>query len=241
MLKKSHMKSHQKMLLGAILVLFGSSTSLNAQILPGVYMVNDQNITHELKITDNYLVYSTYKKSPAEFIKNIGGFYTIMDNTIKVDLEFNSNFENDAKKKMAFPFKIKENGLQLSGKSELNFHKIASKTQDLDGLWLFATRGPDTGQERRGNENPRKTLKFLQDGRFQWIAYQTETMRFSGSGGGSFTSTNGIYTEHIEYFSRDNDRVGASLEFNYEIKGNDWHHTGKNSKGEPMYEIWAKR
>lgn len=240
-LKKSHMKYHQKLLLGTVLIFFSSIASLRAQISPGVYLANDQNTTHELKITDNYLVYSTYKKSPAEFISSIGGFYAVMDNTIKTNLEFNSNFENDGKNEFVVPFKIIENGLQLSGESELNFHKLASKNQDLDGQWLFATRGPDTGQERRGDENPRKTLKFLKDGRFQWIAYQTETMRFSGTGGGSFTSTNGVYTENIEYFSRDNGRVGSSLEFNYELKDKDWHHTGKNSKGEPMYEIWAPR
>jgi len=79
------------------------------------------------------------------------------------------------------------------------------------------------------------------DGRFQWIAYHTETFKFSGTGGGSYTSKDGIYTENIEFFSRDNARVGASLKFGYEINGNDWHHTGKNSKGEPMYEIWQKR
>jgi hypothetical protein len=66
-------------------------------------------------------------------------------------------------------------------------------------------------------------------------------MKFSGTGGGSFTSENGKYVESIEFFSRDNTRVGAVLEFKYELKGDDWHHTGLNSKGEPMYEIWAKR
>ena len=39
----------------------------------------------------------------------------------------------------------------------------------------------------------------------------------------------------------DDSRVGAKLVFAYGIKEGYWHHTGKNSKGEPMYEIWAKR
>ncbi|MGB3144525.1 MAG: hypothetical protein WBB24_10480, partial [Maribacter sp.] len=111
----------------------------------------------------------------------------------------------------------------------------------LDSAWLFATRGPDTGQDRRGEESARKTLKFLKDGTFQWIAYDTDTMKFSGTGGGNFTSSNGVYTENIEFFSRDNARVGASLKFNYELKDDDWYHTGKNSKGEPMFEIWSRR
>lgn len=111
----------------------------------------------------------------------------------------------------------------------------------MDGTWLFATRGPDEGQERRGEKSSRKTLKFLKDGTFQWIAYDTDSFRFSGTGGGSYKANDGSYTEQIEFFSRDSSRVGATLEFNYELKETDWHHTGENSKGEPMYEIWAKR
>ena len=120
-----------------------------------------------------------------------------------LDLEFNSNFENDGKKEMVFPFKITANDLQLSVESDLNFRKLESKSQDLDGQLLFATRGPDTGQERRGDENPRKTLKFLIDGRFQWIAYQTETMRFSGTGGGMFYLNKwGVYRKYRVFLPR---------------------------------------
>lgn len=131
--------------------------------------------------------------------------------------------------------------ITLPTKGQLQFVKLPELTQDLDGAWLFATRGPDTGQERRGDENARKTLKFLMDGRFQWIAYNIDSFKFSGTGGGSYTGMDGNYTEQIEFFSRDNERVGANLDFDYERKGDDWHHTGKNSKGEPLYEIWQIR
>jgi hypothetical protein len=106
---------------------------------------------------------------------------------------------------------------------------------------MFATRGPDTGQERRGDSQPRKTLKFLSEGYFQWIAYNVETMSFSGTGGGRYAADQGVYTEVIEFFSRDDSRVGAELSFEFERKGADWHHKGNNSKGEPMYEIWSVR
>jgi hypothetical protein len=66
-------------------------------------------------------------------------------------------------------------------------------------------------------------------------------MSFSGTGGGRNTAKDGNYTETITYFSRDNSRVGAMLDFKYEMLGNDWHHTGLNSRGEPMFEIWARR
>ncbi len=198
-------------------------------------------ITYELKLSDNYFILSTYKSSPAEFLQTIGGFYEAENGTISVDLEFNSDYTKDSISTVEILYKLSDDLLIFNLSDNIVFRAQESFEQDLDGAWLFATRGPDTGQDRRGEESARKTLKFLMGGRFQWIAYHTETMKFSGTGGGSFTSENGKYVESIDFFSRDNSRVGAELGFDYEVKGDDWHHTGLNSKGKAMYEIWAKR
>lgn len=216
-----------------------------AQIPSGVYTTDVDNVRHEIKINDGYFIYSEYKSSPAEFIRTLGGFAQV-ENTLGgeklvVLLEFNSQYEQDSVRQLSIPVSMKDETLHLDWFAKLQLTPIKKTAQDLDGEWLFATRGPDKGQERRGEANTRKTLKYLQDGRFQWVAYDTNDMKFSGTGGGNYSAINGIYEEQIEYFSRDNSRVGASLEFNYEVKRNDWHHTGKSSKGEPMYEIWSRR
>ncbi|MEM7381363.1 MAG: hypothetical protein AAF361_09235 [Bacteroidota bacterium] len=213
-----------------------------AQINPGIYVaekkVDGATTIMELKVTDNYLIHNVYESSPAKFIKTIGGYYTLEGEKIKVALEFNSNYEADNIRQADLSFKNADDDLVIEG---LTYVKQPSLKQDLDGQWLFGTRGPDTGQERRDDSKPRKTLKFLLDGHFQWIAYHTETFKFSGTGGGAFTSDQGKYVENIGFFSRDDSRVGAKLSFDYELEGKDWHHMGKNSKGEPMYEIWARR
>ena len=220
-------------------------TNINAQISPGIYHARENldslSLTHELKIDDNYFVHTIYSKSPAGFVKSLGGFYTLDDKVINVKLEFNSNYEEDTVTSINIPVVLVEEGLVLDGNDDLVFKKDPDFKQPLDGKWLFASRGPDEGQERRGESNARKTMKFLMDGHFQWIAYHTETFKFSGTGGGTYTAKDGVYTENIQFFSRDNSRVGAQLNFTYDIKGNDWHHKGKNSKGKPMYEIWAAR
>ena len=90
-------------------------------------------------------------------------------------------------------------------------------------------------------DRSRKTMKILSGTRFQWIAYDTESKEFKGTGGGTYTTTNGKYTEKIEFFSRDISRVGASLEFDFELKLGDWVHSGKTSKGDPLYEFWSLR
>lgn len=222
-------------------LLFGSSVALTAQIEPGVYISDVDDVRHELKISEDYFIHSEYGTSPPKFIKTVGGFHTLGDDLLKVDLEFNSDHDEDGLTNLAIPIRVSGKKLVFPMDGELEFVKQESLEQALDGAWLFATRGPDKGQERRGDENPRKTLKWLQDGRFQWVAYNTDTFEFSGTGGGSFTSEDGKYIENIDFFSRDDSRTGATLEFDYELKNDDWHHSGKNSKGEPLYEIWARR
>lgn len=229
-----------------ICLMVGSSPFVNAQIQTGVYISDADNIRRELKIDDDYMIYTEYRQSPAKFIKTFGGFSRFEEaegKRLVVALEFNSNYEKDSLRMLSIPIEIDGKNLILDWTSKMTFTPlpIPKKMQDLRGAWLFATRGPDEGQERRGEENPRKTLKFLQDGRFQWIAYNTETFEFFGTGGGSFSSEDGEYVENIDFFSKDDSRVGATLEFDYKIKDGDWHHTGKNSKGEPLYEIWTLR
>jgi hypothetical protein len=220
-------------------------SGLHGQIAQGVYVAQENTADglrqHEIKTADGYLVYTVYMNSPPDFIKTFGGHYSIDNTGLHLEMEFNSQFEKDSLKTLDLPLQIEHNKLLWGEGGGLQFTAVESNTQPLDGLWLFAARGPDTGQERRGEHNSRKTLKVLIDGHFQWIAYDTADMSFSGTGGGRYEARNGSYIEHIGYFSRDNSRVGATLDFNFELEGSDWHHRGTNSRGEPMYEIWAKR
>ena len=87
---------------------------------------------------------------------------------------------------------------------------------------------------------PRKTIKWLSGTRFQWAAFNPQTKQFFGTGGGTYTLQNGKYTEHIEFFSRNADRVGTQVTFDYEVKNGDWHHRGLSTAGNKIYEIWAR-
>ncbi|SHJ67616.1 hypothetical protein [Maribacter aquivivus] len=244
-MKKIHTKSKYI----SVFLFFAINLVIYGQIPPGIYTDTIENnglkTVHQVKINDDFFIYNEYEIEPAKFIKTVGGFIQIENtssNTLLVVLlEFNSDFENDALRQLSIPIEMDGEKLKMNWFQQLTLAPIFPATQDLDGAWLFATRGPDTGQKRRGEENTRKTLKLLMDNTFQWIAYDTESFKFSGTGGGTYSAENGIYKEQIEFFSKDNSRVGAQLEFNYKLEGDDWHHTGKNSKGEPMYEIWSKR
>lgn len=216
-----------------------------AQIPANVYHFEEKNedgpLHHELKLDADYYVHTIYKESPAEFVKTMGGYYSTSGNNLMVDLEFNSNHKEDKITRINVPFRLEKGNLILLGNQPMTFTPSKLGGQDLDGKWLMTGRVTEQGEQRRDTSRPRKTMKYLLNGHFQWIAYNTETFDFFGSGGGTYKATNGQYIENIDYFSRDNSRVGAALSFNYELNGRDWHHTGKSSKGDPLNEIWTKR
>jgi len=102
-----------------ILLLFSVFYLVNmqAQISPGVYhaqdSVNGLNLTHELKIDNTYFIHTIYTKSPAGFVKTIGGFYKFENDVLAVKLEFNSNYEEDTATSVELPVEIVEGGLEL--------------------------------------------------------------------------------------------------------------------------------
>jgi hypothetical protein len=110
---------------------------------------------------------------------------------------------------------------------------------NLAGVWRITGRMVD-GKLNAIQRRDRKTLKLLSATRFQWMAINPATKEFFGTGGGIYTFKDGKYTEHIEFFSRDNSRVGASLTFDGAVKHGVWNHSGKSSKGDPINEIWTK-
>lgn len=228
-----------------VLLFIASCHGIKAQLAPNVYQYVDKGgknpEVYQLMIDDKYAILSVYKTSPPEFVKTLGGYYDIGNDALEIKLEFNTNFVNDSLTFINIPFSKKKNGIQLGLDGEKDFKATPKVKQELDGEWLFASRIADSDKSRRDSSNPRKTLKFLLDGHFQWIAYNTETFEFIGTGGGTFTSKDGRYEEKIEFFSKDNTRVGQKLGFTYELRGNDWYHTGKSSKGDPMGEIWTRR
>ena len=209
------------------IILFTCSMSF-AQVFNFNTEENGKIITHRIVIDNEYLIETQFSSDPAEFILTRGGFYTKNGRNFKIEFEFNSNYEIDSLRELEI------------GKKKY-WDKLSNRTLDLDGKWLMAGRITDNMERRRDISKPRKTMKILKNGYFQWIAFNTKNFQFFGTGGGFYTAENGIYTENIEFFSRNNKSVGRVLPFKYSIKNNDWHHQGINSKGDPMYEIWTSR
>ena len=204
--------------------------------------INIDSGIYELRIySDNYFTVTKYNLQSKEFISTQGGFYSLDDRYYEV-LEFNSEDSSSVGDTLYYS-NIKIELKNDSGKMKIAGQKFTKNPNEdqLSGSWLMS------GIERRGEmrmrdvNRPRKTMKILAGNRFQWIAYDISKKGFYGTGGGTYTAEDGKYVENIEFFSRDSNTVGKSLEFNFELKDGDWHHKGFSSKGDPKYEIWTQR
>ena len=218
----------KKLFIFLSLNLLNACSETNTDI-SNVFEIDKTEETIERLIIDSeYLVVTEFNKTSGAFVKTYGGYYEIEGDSYQVSLEFNSDFEKDSIKSIEL---TKDN----------NWRNISKPKSMLQGKWVMSGRYNNGEFRTRDTNLPRKTMKVLINGFFQWIAFNTETFRFSGSGGGEYEAVDGKYIEKIQYFSRDDSRVGAELDFNYEVKEGNWHHSGLSSKGNPINEVWTLR
>lgn len=225
---------HLHLLILAVLWTFAAPHVSTSDHLIGAWK-NDKGV---IVFTDHYFSYTEYTSTAFEF--TYGGSWETGSDELRFSYEYHTKSPDKVGYEAAYPVYISGNTLTLFGSS---FTRVDDGTPGaLAGAWLFNNRIRD-GQLGKPREaaNPRKTMKILSGTRFQWIAYNTKSKEFSGTGGGTYTTVDGKYVENIGFFSRDNDRVGASLEFDYTIKDDEWHHQGLSSRGDPIYEIWKMR
>lgn len=206
------------------------------------YEINEkgEKITITTIVMDGYLAESFYNEKTREFIRTFGGSWNVEKNVFTLTLEFSSADSSKVGNVKELVFDLKGDTITFEGSDKIWTRIDDGQKGELKGAWLITGRKRDGTLTRRA-PGDRKTMKILSGSRFQWIAYNTATGKFFGTGGGTYTAQNGNYTENIEFFSRDRNRVGATLSFHYEIKENEWHHSGLSSKGDPIYEIWSPR
>ncbi|WP_157970255.1 membrane or secreted protein [Albibacterium indicum] len=226
--------------LALVLVLVGAGTyAQSAAAIGGAWEMKDGDKTSVLIFQDNYFTESIFKSN--EYVKSFGGPFKVNGSELEINLEFDS--ENNARVGSKLNGKIAIDGDQLTitqeGKTK-TWKKTDHGDAPLAGVWHITERMQDGNLVAIHQSGTRKTLKVLTEDRFQWFAIDAGTKQFSGTGGGTYTFENGKYTENIEFFSRDNSRVGASLSFDGELKGGKWHHSGLSSKGDKIYEVWSR-
>lgn len=229
-----------------IVFVFFFLMQINAQSIIGAwegYSTSKEGIQlkNVVVFSEGYQVIAIYEANTGKFVSTNGGSWNLNGDTMTEVIEFDSQTPERVGSSVSFKVTISTNEIGIVG-SDLKLKRIDNGSPGkLQGAWLMSGRIREGKIQNRDVSRPRKTMKILSGTRFQWIAYNTETKEFKGTGGGTYTTINGKYTETIEFFSRDNAKVGIVLPFNFELIDGKWHHKGFSSKGKPIHEIWSKR
>lgn len=221
------------------------SAQTSADALAGAWHHQKGDREQVIVFVDGYFSHSVFDRKNKTFYSTRGGTYTVNGD------QFTVTWQYDTEKADNVPAEewvgqsttldyLADNALtvDLSGNKTV-FQRADKNDAPLAGVWRITGRQQDDGMSEMPLRD-RRTLKILTGTRFQWVAINIKTGQFSGTGGGTYTFENGKYTENIEFFSRNGDRVGASLTFDGKIENDQWHHSGLSSAGDPIYEIWSK-
>ena len=216
------------------------SPSLFSQKIEGAWEFKSADKDIVLLYKDGYFTRTEF--TPTEFLLSWGGVATTNAGKLKISLEFNSANSENVGKEMIYNFLIDNDELQINEDGiSTKYKRIDDGNAPLAGVWKISGREQDGKIVAIHQTGARKTLKMLTGNRFQWFAINPETKQFSGTGGGTYSFSDGKYTENIQFFSRDNNRVGAQLAFDGKIENSEWHHSGLSSKGDKIYEVWSRK
>ena len=223
-----------------ILLLSTAFIGVRQKSLSGAWHLLNGTIEEILIFQDGYFSHTTYDKINKKFIQTRGGTFRYENDRLHTKIEFSTDDTASIGQSFTYVANIQQGYLtsDINGQS-LNWNKLDDGTDALAGNWRITGRLND-GEMRQMQRGDRKTLKLMSGTRFQWMAINPATKQFSGTGGGTYTFKDGKYTEHIEFFSRDSSRVGASLSFDGSVNGKVWTHKGTSSRGEPLHEEWTR-
>jgi hypothetical protein len=229
--------------LATIFVLL-TGTFLGAAAQPeGAWTASDGAEQTTYIFAGKYFAATRYSVADKKFTGTWGGSFRSEKGQLILNQEFNTLEPEKIGAEIILDSKLSKNkwSIGVAGGPKTEFTRVDDgKPGALSGAWLITGRMVN-GKATQNTPGVRRTMKILSGTRFQWIAYNVETKEFFGTGGGTYTTIDGKYTENIEFFSRDNSRVGASLNFDFSIEEGRWRHKGMSSKGELIDEYWSKR
>lgn len=232
------------------LILAFNITQAVSQTLNGAWRLvekNKQPVAHEvIKLYSNsYFTSATYHKNTGEFLQATGGLYSLENLNYKEHLEIDSKEPEHSGTTNDYMASLKANMLTLinliTGEQERWEKFDDADNYEMAFCWRIHKKMDEGETEWRTIEYaPRKTLKMITNNRYQVLALNSETGQFVGSSGGNWTSTEDTYSEHVEFFSKDQNNVGRLLKFDRSFENGLWLHSGKNTKGELMMEKWLR-
>jgi len=237
------MKSYLLCLL-SVGFLFTANLS-SAQPTPELRSVNGawrsaSNVTRTMIIMDGYFAQADFDATQKTFTGTFGGPFTWANGVVKGKVDFNSLEPSQVGSDFTVAMTLEDNKLVIATDDGRDtWTRLDDGQSRVAGAWRVSAR-ENNGELTEVPVAPRRMLKFVSGARFQWVTINTTTGEFFGTGGGQYTLKDGTYTEQIEFFSGNNSRVGLSLVSTAEIKDGKWHHRGKTSGAEPIFQVWSR-
>lgn len=226
----------------SVLILSFTNKNDKEQNIQGAWRFTEGKEQTVIIITPHIFSSATYNLEEKKFISSYGGSYTINGSQLMLKTEWNSLDSAKVGTDWNSTFTTSKNQLSLNGLPK-KLERLDDGTPGaLAGAWIITgSYSNDQVSKRRSPFFPRRTMKILSGKHFQWIAYNVVTKQFIDTGGGTYTTENGKYTETIHFFTKTAESVGKSLSFEYSFVDGDWRHKGQKSTGGPLDECWTKR
>jgi hypothetical protein len=229
-----------------VFIILMSALNLSGQSFNGSWQlvelngekVNDREV---IKIaTDAYFALGSKSNKDNSFLGAAGGEYKIQNNQLIEIRDFDTYDASKINEERVYELDwLNNNLLKISDDTHKKvWERLSDENNALSGNWVITGRLRND-EMKTMTPGDRRTIKILNGKRFQWVAFNSATKTFNASGGGTYSADNGPYIEKITFFSKNKDRVGADLKFQFEVIDGAWHHKGNSSKGDPIHEIWS--
>jgi hypothetical protein len=225
-----------------VLILSFTHKEKDLQTIQGAWRYTEGKEQTIIIITPYILSSATYNLEEKKFISSYGGSWSINGNQLTLKTEWNSLDSTKVGTDWLSTVGISKNELSLTGLPK-KLERLDNGTPGaLAGAWIITgSYNNDQVSKRKSPFYPRRTMKVLSGKHFQWIAYNVVTKQFIDTGGGTYTTENGKYTENIHFFTKTAASVGKTLTFDYSFINGDWRHKGEKSTGGIMDECWTRR
>ena len=119
--------------------------------------------------------------------------------------------------------------------------KLLSAPLSHLGTWQLVSL--KYGEESKWSDAPKeqRRIKHITATHFTWVAYETASGKVQTLAGGTYTFSDGAYTETIDYAGEGMmDYLGKQQAFTIRVEGDKLHQTGQLSDGLKIEEVWQR-
>lgn len=111
----------------------------------------------------------------------------------------------------------------------------------LAGTWQLVSFKYGDATKWSDAPDTERRIKHITGTHFTWVAYDVASGKVQSMAGGTYTLSEGAYTESIEYAGEGmTDYFGKKQSFSIRVEGDKLHQSGQLSDGTKVEEVWRR-